>query len=262
MMPFHEEAGLKYFTLSSFDELGINHGFFSRRGGVSPQPWASLNVATSVGDSRENVIENRNRILGIFGKQYSDVFDTWQIHSDIVHCSESPRPVEVPHEKGDAVITSNPQIALMMVFADCVPVLFYDMKKNVCAIAHAGWQGTVKHIVCRTVEKMQEHYGCQARDIVAGIGPSIGVDHYEIGDSTEQTVKESFPEKTERVLQRRSGKTYFDMWQANALLLERFPLRSIEIAGICTACDVQTWYSHRAENGNTGRFAAVLNVKT
>ncbi len=232
-MPFYEEAGLKYFTLSSFDELGINHGFFSRRGGVSPQPWASLNVATSVGDSRENVIENRNRILGIFGKQYSDVFDTWQIHSDIVHCSESPRPVEVPHEKGDAVITSNPQIALMMVFADCVPVLFYVMKKNVCAIAHAGWQGTVKHIVCRTVEKCRSITDVRRGILWQALAlPSVWI-ITKLGIPPNRPLKK-LPEETERVLQRRSGKTYFDMWQANALLLERFPLRSIEIAGICT----------------------------
>jgi len=260
-VPFQDKNGLRYFTLSSFDELGIEHGFFTRIGGVSPQPWSSLNVATSVGDAREHVIENRNRILGIFGKRYDSVFDTWQIHSDIVRWSESPRPVETPHEKGDAVITSNPKVALMMVFADCVPVLFYDTRKNVIAIAHAGWQGTVKHIVCRTIEKMQQKYGSNAQDIIAGIGPSIGVDHYEIGESIESVVKENFPGEESRILQRRTGRLYFDMWQANVLLLESYPLKSIELAGICTACDVDNWYSHRAENGNTGRFAAVLTLK-
>ncbi|MGV8024943.1 MAG: peptidoglycan editing factor PgeF [Anaerolineaceae bacterium] len=260
-MTFHEKNGLRYFTLTSFDELGIEHGFFTRMGGVSPQPWASLNVATSVGDRRENVIENRNRILKLFGKRFDSVFDTWQIHSDIVRCSKSPRPVDSLHEKGDAVITSNPEVALMMVFADCVPVIFYDTRKRIIAIAHAGWQGTVKHIVCRTVEKMQTEYGSNAQDIIAGIGPSIGVDHYEIGESTENSIKESFPGEEGRILQKRAGKLYFDMWQANALLLERYPLKSIEISGICTACDLENWYSHRAENGNTGRFAAVLNLK-
>jgi hypothetical protein len=259
-MSFRENNGLRYFTLSSFDEFGIGHGFFTRIGGVSPEPWMSLNVATSVGDKRENVIENRNRILELFGKKYDSVFDTWQIHSDIVRSSENPRPVEMPHEKGDAVITSNPNVALMMVFADCVPVLFFDTQKNVIAIAHAGWQGTVKHIVCRTIEKMQDEYGSNVQDIIAGIGPSIGVDHYEIGDSTENIVRESFPADEEKVLQRRKGKIFFDMWQANKLLLERYELKSIEIAGICTACDLKNWYSHRAENGNTGRFAAILTL--
>lgn len=260
-MPFQDKDKLRYFTLSSFDKLGIQHGFFTRIGGVSPQPWVSLNVATCVGDAREHVIENRNRILEIFGKRYDSVFDTWQIHSDIVRCSENPRPVETPHEKGDAVITANPEVMLMMVFADCVPVFFYDTRKNVIAIAHAGWQGTAKHIVCRTIEKMQQEYGSDAQDIIAGIGPSIGVDHYEIGESTVSVVKESFPGEEDRILQKRAGKLYFDMWQANALLLESYPLKSIEIAGVCTACDLKNWYSHRAENGNTGRFAAVLTLK-
>ena len=260
-MTFHEENGLRYLTLSSFDEEGVPHGFFTRLGGVSPQPWASLNVATSVGDSRENVIENRNRILHIFGKNYDSVFDTWQVHSDIVHCSEKPRPVDEPHIKGDAVVTSSPQVALMMVFADCAPVLFYDMKKKVVAIAHAGWQGTVKHIVCRTIEKMQQEYGSKTEDIIAGIGPSIDVDHYEIGEQTAQVVKESFPDEERRVLKNIDGKPHFDMWQANVLLLERYSLKSIEVAGVCTAYDLENWYSHRAENGNTGRFAAVITLE-
>lgn len=260
-MAFQEKNGLRYFTLSSFEEQGIPHGFFARLGGISPAPWISLNVATSVGDSREDVIENRNRILSTFGKRYDDVFDTWQVHSDIVHRSEKPRPIEEPHVKGDAVMTSNPAVALMMVFADCVPVLFYDTKKHVIAIAHAGWQGTVKHIVCRTIEKMQQEYGSEAGDIITGIGPSIGVDHYEIGESTAKIVKESFPGEEERVLKYIGGKPHFDMWQANALLLERYSVKSIEIAGICTACDLENWYSHRAENGNTGRFAAVLTLE-
>ena len=260
-MAFREQNGLRYFTLASFDEQGIPHGFFTRHGGVSPAPWTSLNVATSVGDSREHVIENRNRILSVFGKQYDAVFDTWQIHSDIVYHSEKPRLVDEPHKKGDAVMTSNPDVALMMVFADCVPVLFYDTKKQVIAIAHAGWQGTVKHIVCRTVEKMNKEYGSEAGDIIAGIGPSIGVDHYEIGESTAKIVEESFPNDKERVLKIINGKPHFDMWQANAALLEKYSLKSIEIAGLCTACDLDNWYSHRAENGKTGRFAAVIVLK-
>ncbi|NMB63012.1 MAG: peptidoglycan editing factor PgeF [Chloroflexi bacterium] len=260
-MPFIEKNGLKFLTLPSFESEGITHGFFTRQGGVSPQPWQTLNVATSVGDSRENVIENRNRILSTFGMRYDSVFDTWQVHSDIVHHSENPRPVDQPHKKGDAIITSNPKVALMMVFADCVPILFYDTEKKIIAIAHAGWQGTVKHIASRTVEKMQEVYGSRPRQIIAGIGPSIGIDHYEIGESTAQSVRISFREKQEAVLQERErGHFHFDMWKANSILLEQMGLKNIEVAGICTACDMQHWYSHRGEQGNTGRFAAVITL--
>ncbi|NMC45474.1 MAG: peptidoglycan editing factor PgeF [Chloroflexi bacterium] len=260
-MPYVEKNGLKFFTLPSFETEGVAHGFFTRQGGVSPQPWQTLNVATSVGDSRENVIENRNRILNIFGMSYDSVFDTWQVHSDIVHRSENPRPIDQPHKKGDAVITANPRVALMMVFADCVPVLFYDTGKKVIAIAHAGWQGTVKHIVSRTVEKMQAMYGSQPAQIIAGIGPSIGVDHYEIGESTAQSVRASFRDHQDVVLrQEKGGHLYFDLWQANKILLEKKGLKNIEVAGICTACDMQHWYSHRGEHGNTGRFAAVITL--
>lgn len=259
-MPFTTKDGLEYLTLSSFDELGVQHGFFTRIGGVSPAPWGSLNVATSVGDSSENVIENRQRIMHIFSKSYDSIFDTWQVHSDIVRASETPRPIAEPHQKGDSVLTSNPEVSLMMVFADCVPVIFYDPAKKVIAIAHAGWKGTVKHIVQRTVESMQATYGCNPRDIRAGIGPSIGSDHYEIGEETAAQVRENFSGSQDQVLIKRDGKLYFDMWQANYILLKQKGLESIEKANICTACDIQKWYSHRAENGKAGRFAAVITI--
>lgn len=259
-MPFHEQNGLYYFSLSTFDEQGVRHGFFTRQGGVSPIPWSSLNVATSVGDSRENVIENRNRIMALFGKSYDSIYDTWQVHSDLVLHSELPRPISEPHKKGDAVMTSNADVALMMVFADCVPILFYDIQNKVIAIAHAGWQGTLKHIASRTIEMMKETYHSEARHIITGIGPSIGVDHYEIGEETAREVAASFYEKEDMVLKKKGDKIYFDMWQANKLLLEQENVASIEIAGLCTACDINNWYSHRAEKGSTGRFAAVLTM--
>lgn len=262
-MPFHEQGELRYFTLSTFDRQGVKHGFFTRKGGISPQPWDSLNVATSVGDSRENVIENRNRIMALFGKRYDSIFDTWQIHSDIVYYSETPRPILEPHQKGDAVMTSNPDVALMMVFADCVPLLFYDTQKKIIAVAHAGWQGTVQHIASKTIHKMKEVYGSQTSNIITGIGPSIGADHYEIGEDIIKQVANSFSfdGNEDKVLIKRDDKIYFDMWQANKLLLEKEHVASIEIAGLCTACDTSNWYSHRAENGTTGRFAAVLTVE-
>ena len=259
-MPFHEQDGLKYFSLPTFNEQNVNHGYFTRKGGVSTVPWNALNVATSVGDSRENVIENRNRIMAVFSKHYDSIFDVWQIHSDIVHHSEIPRPVHEPHKKGDAVMTSNPEVALMMVFADCVPILFFDVRKKVIAVAHAGWQGTVKHIASRTIEMMKEIYHSKSGDIITGIGPSIGVDHYEIGEKTAREVAASFSDVENEVLKKAGNRIYFDMWRANELLLEKERVASVEIAGLCTACDTENWYSHRAENGSTGRFAAVLTL--
>ena len=259
-MSFLQIGQLKYYVFNSFQKLGVPHGIFTRLGGCSPEPWYSLNVATSVGDSRENVIENRSRIMAIFNKSFDSVFDAWQIHSTKVLCSERPRLINEPHKKGDAVITSNQNVSLMMVFADCVPIFLYDTKKKVIGIAHAGWQGTVTRIAREAVIAMHSNYGCLPKNILAGIGPSIGPDHYEVGINIVDEVMAAFPHMYKSIIYKQNCKFYFNLWNANKIILQESGVKNIEISGVCTACNVKEWYSHRAENGKTGRFAAVLSL--
>lgn len=260
-MPISEKNSLRFFTFESFPKDQVVHGIFSRKGGVSPEPWASLNLGGLNGDERANVIENRRRIFSTMGRPVSSIFDVWQVHSADVICAEQPRPLDKPHQKADAIVTNRPEITLFMRFADCVPVFFYDPIKRVVAIAHAGWQGTVKNVVGQTVRTMQERYGCCAADIQAGIGPSIGQDHYEVGSEVVDHVKKVLGERAGEVLAPSDGKHKLDLWATNRILLERAGVLHIEIAGICTACHVEDWYSHRAEKGSTGRFGAMLALR-
>lgn len=259
-MPYMEINGLEFYR---FDLLGdeVIQAVFTRKGGVSPKPWATLNLGGTVGDSRENVIENRRRIFEALGIEVASIFDVWQVHSDRVLFSDKPRPLDQPHEKADAIVTNNPSVTLFMRFADCVPVLLYDPVHRVIGLIHAGWKGTVQKIASKTVRFMMENFGTKPVDILAGIGPSIGVDHYIIREDVAREVQESFGGKAGQILQATNGVIHFDLWSANEILLREVGVKSIQVAQQCTACDLERWFSHRAEQGNTGRFAALIKLK-
>jgi len=259
-MPFKEKDSLGFFIFDKFNEFGIPHGIFTRRGGCSPKPWQSLNVATSVGDSRKNVMANRKKIMRIFDSNIHAIFDTQQIHSDDVVITDKPRQLETIHQKADGIITNDPNIFLMMVFADCVPIILFDPKKLVIGIVHAGWQGTVKNIIGNAIKKMEMEFDCQPVNIIAGIGPSICVDHYLVGDVVINEVKKYFPSNHTDLLINKNGQIRFDLRKANTILLESNGVKAIENANICTACNTTDWFSHRAEKGITGRFACVIGL--
>jgi YfiH family protein len=261
-MTYQSSDSLRYYTFDIFQSLPVTQGVFTRRGGVSPAPWNSLNQGGTVGDTRANVIENRKRIFNAIERPVESIFDVWQVHSADVICTDIPRPLDAQHAQADAIVTDRADITLFMRFADCVPILLYDPKKKVVGLVHAGWQGTVKKVVQATIQAMADHYGSRAGDILAGIGPSIGPDHYEVKDDLISRVRNSFKDHCDELLQRRDGKTCFDLWNANRISLEEIGVKQIQIAGVCTACHLEDWYSHRAEMGKTGRFSAVIALNS
>lgn len=258
-MAFITTHGIEYYTFSSLNNLNVRHGIFTRNGGVSPQPWASLNLGGTVGDSRANVIENRQRIFAALQRPVESLFDVWQVHSKDVICSDDPRPLDKPHQRGDAILTINPNITLFMRFADCVPILLYDPVRRAAGIVHAGWKGTVIKVAAEAVYSMTTAYGCDPADVIACIGPSIGPNHYQVGEDVVSEVNEAFGNHSGSFLTTVNHSQHFDLWKANAWILEEAGVKSIEVASICTACDLERWYSHRAEQGKTGRFGALLN---
>ena len=262
-MAFLEDRGLRSYQFESFEGLGVSHGIFTRQGGVSPQPWASLNLGGTVGDERAHVVENRRRIFDFAGRAVESIFDAWQVHGTHVICSRSPRPLESPHIQADAILTDLPEITLFMRFADCVPILVHDPVRRIAGIIHAGWKGTLARIAAIAIQKMQAEYGSNPADILAGIGPSICQDEYEIGAEVAGKTRDVFPEDTSRVLVEHDRRLFLDLWSANRIILEESGLLPghIQVSGICTSQNLQDWYSHRAEKGQTGRFGAYIALK-
>ena len=259
-MPFHQQDGLRYYVFDIFPRA-VMQAVFTRQGGVSPAPWESLNVGGTVGDDPARVRENRLRSFAALGRTLDSLFDVWQVHSVEAVCAEAPRPANAVHQKADIILTDKPEVTLYMRFADCVPILLYDSQEGVVAMAHAGWLGTVRGAAPAAVRTMRERYGSKPEDILAAIGPSIGPDHYEVGPDVVAQVERAFGPEAKRLIESRGGRTYFDLWAANRLQLEESGIERIEVAGICTACHLDDWFSHRAEKGKTGRFGALIALQ-
>lgn len=257
-MPFIQHNGLRYFQ---FETLKTRHAVFTRQGGVSPEPWGSLNVGGTVGDDLDRVKKNRHLSFAALGRNPESVFDVWQVHSADAVCANAPRPENESLRQADIILTDKRDVTLFMRFADCVPILLHDPRKGVVGVAHAGWMGTLRDVAASTVKAMKAQYDSNPADILACIGPSIGPDHYEIGADVILQVMQKFGDESEQVLKSHNGKIHFDLWGTNQLLLERAGVGKIEIAGICTACHTDDWFSHRAEKGRTGRFGALISLQ-
>lgn len=259
-MPFHENDGLRYYRFDIFSNA-VTQAVFTRRGGVSPAPWHSLNLGGSVGDDPAHVAANRIRVFQAMGCEPESIHDVWLVHGTDIVYADAPRPLDQPSAKADIIFTDNPNVSLFMRFGDCVPILFHDPKKKVIGIAHAGWMGTLRGVVGAAVDGMRSHYGSNPKDIVAGIGPSIGVDHYEVGAEVVAQFREKFGTEADQMLQTRNGSAYLNLWASNSIQLQKAGVDQIQVSGVCTACHLDDWFSHRAEKGKTGRFGALMALQ-
>jgi YfiH family protein len=164
--------------------------------------------------------------------------------------------------KADAIITDRPGVTLMMRFADCVPIMIYDPQHRAAGVAHAGWLGTVHGMAAELVRSMEREFGSRPEKLLAGIGPSIGPDHYPVGDDVIEQFEQAQGDAAHKHLHSINGATHLDLWTANKAQLLSEGVNSIEVSEICTACNLQDWYSHRGENGVTGRFGAHLAIRS
>lgn len=251
---------LKFDNLSGIPEL--IHFITTRSGGTSKAPYDSLNLGLHTDDNHNHVIENRRLLAIETGIEPEKFLYASQVHSGDVKLIDQEAintGVLAHNPRTDATVTNLPGICLMVMVADCVPLLLFDPVKRVSAVIHAGWRGTVQHITSNTVRKMVEHYGCDPLDIIAGIGPSIGACCYEVGMDVCQVVEESFgTSEGYLVYHKHSSKPHFDLLFANRKQLLDHGLRpqNIENAEICTKCRQDILFSSRASKGITGRFAA------
>lgn len=257
-MAFIQHNGIRYYK---FDTLPARHALFTRHGGVSPDPWGSLNVGGTVGDDLARVRENRMLSFQALGCAPESIFDVWQVHSADVVCAHAPRPVDESYRQADIILTDQPRVTLFMRFADCVPILVCDPRNGVVGLAHAGWIGTLRDVVSTTIESMKKNYGSKPADMIAGIGPSIGPDHYEIGADVILQVMQKYGDDSEMFLKSHNGKIHFNLWEANRVALEQAGVGQVEVSEICTACHTEDWFSHRAEKGRTGRFGALISLQ-
>lgn len=259
-MGFVENQGLRFFQFNLFADQPLFHVVLTRRGGYSKAPFKSLNTGGTVGDDPQAVLKNHEKIYQVFGFDYASRFDVWQVHGSEIVCTDSPRGIGVPHKKADGILTQNPNVTLFMRFADCVPILLFDPLQKAIGIIHSGWQGTYRRIAQDAVKKMASCYGTKPEMILAGIGPSICQNCYQVGQKVYQAFITNLGESSKKYFKDDHHRYYVNLWQANIDLLKEAGVKKIEASGICTACHLEDWYSHRAEGGRTGRFGVLMSL--
>ncbi len=251
-------------TIYEFERLAaepdVVHGVFTRKGGVSVPPWASLNLSRSTGDSAEATGENIRRILSALGLEHNQTVSAWLNHGERIAVVDRQHMGSALRDT-DALVSATPGLVLSMRFADCLPVLLYDAARRVSAIAHAGWPGVLANIAGKTVLAMQEAFGCRPGELWAGIGPAIRVECYEFGPDLAERVSRACPEPDSPVVvPSAGGKVHLDLIAGVKAQLRAAGVRDIEDSGICTACHTDEWFSHRVEK-KTGRFGVVLGLR-
>lgn len=252
-------AGLTFYRNEEWGEL--RHGIFTRRGGVSKRPWRSLNMGASIGDDLAAVKQNHERLYRAADVNGERAVSSWLTHGlDTLIIAESRR-LNGKLQKADAIISDQPDTPLVMRFADCAPLLYYDRAKRVIGLGHAGWRGTVKGMASTVVRMMQKTFDCRAADIEVVIGPAISRPNYQVGEEVASQAEAYFGDEAGVVWRDpNDGSPYLDLWLANRLDLARSGVTKIKVLDICTYENTADFYSHRAENGATGRFGVVISL--
>ena len=260
---------VRYYTFPAFEEHPeIVHAFTSRECGVSGGYYSSLNMGIHTGDDLENVKTNYRILCQTLSLDPEKIVLANLVHGDTIRnvtVADAGAGLwrDFPYEGVDGLLTNEPGLILTATFADCVPVFFYDPVKKVIGIAHSGWKGTALEIASKMVDRMQSDYGCKVEDILAGIGPSIGMCCFETDSDVFMEFAE-FPYLDEVwFYPKDDGKFDIDLWRINfeMLLYAGIPEDNISISGLCTCCNSDIFFSHRASKGKRGTMAGVISLK-
>lgn len=247
----------------------VRHGFSTRLGGVSTEHLESMNLSFSRGDKEENVKENFRRITDSLEIPIEDLVFSAQTHTtNVVRVTSEDRGRGILRPVGymdvDGLITNESSVCLTTFYADCVPLYLVDPVRKAIGLSHSGWRGTVGRMGKVTAEAMEKEYGTNPADLIAAIGPSICADCYEVSeDVAEQFLTEFGPGAVDRIVYSKgNGKYRLDLWEANRQVFADAGVKeeNILMPGLCTCCNPQVLYSHRASHGMRGNLAAFLEL--
>ena len=274
-----EKAGVTYLSYPLLEHTKcVRHAFSTRLGGVSEGIYASMNLSFSRGDDPEAVRENFYRmaeVLEISPEQYVFSAQTHTTNVPKVPNEDAGKGILLPQARGtgcpgglkdvDGLVTNEPGLCLATFYADCVPLFFVDPVKKAIGLSHSGWRGTVGKIGKVTVEKMTELYGTDPKDVVAAVGPSICQDCYEVSKDVVEQFRENYDEKYWEKLfyEKENGKYQLNLWEANRIVLQEagIPQEQIAVTNICTCCNSELLFSHRASQGKRGNLGAFLMLE-
>jgi polyphenol oxidase len=252
--------GVITYAFDSLAGLPVSAHVSTRHGGVSPSPWNTLNFSILRGDTPERVRQNQQLLAAALEIDPAAIVRCRQTHGTRVAKVDAGDAGQW-HEDCDALITDEPHLPLMLLFADCVPLVLYDSVQHALGICHAGWRGTINGAAAITLWAMQAAYNTDPATVRAALGPSIGPASYQVGPEVADLALAKLPD-AENLLRFPHGPTvnpHFDLWQANVnqLMAAGVPPAQIEVSGIDTAQTTTDFFSHRAEQGRCGLFGMV-----
>ncbi len=269
---YRQRGGLETLAWPAFDPFGVDVLVSTRQGGVSRGEhgeYATLNLGLHVGDNAADVLENRRRVATAMSADPGDFVFCNQTHGrqvQVVTRADRGRGAFTAGNAvagADALVTRDPGTILVIMVADCVPIVLYDPAAHVLACVHAGWRGTVAQVAQAALAAMSS-LGARAANVIAGIGPAIPPGRYQVGDEVAAAARESLGSQAQEVIRPDgTGKWLFDLWTANRLLLQEagVPERNIQLAAVPTGSDPGLFFSDRAARP-CGRFAAVARLTT
>ncbi len=240
------------------ERAGFRHAFFTRRGGVSEGPYASLSFSVSVGDRREHVAENLRRAASALGVAPERLYFLSQVHGTTCHLADGSEEAEdFVRREGDAVIGRNPHFACGVRSADCVPILVGDRRSGAALAIHAGWRGVVAEVVPRAIERLRAEVG-ESGDLLAAIGPHISLHAFEVSDDVAAQLSNASPEPG--VVTPRGDRAYVDLRRIVHAQLRRVGLAEDAIDHVegCTVSDPVRFFSYRRDGAKSGRHLSAI----
>ena len=270
-MRIKENKGVTWLSYQAFEQFpDIVHAFSTRLGGVSQEIYSSMNLSFTRGDEDAAVHENYRRLAEAVGFSAEDIVTSDQTHTANVRViTEEDRGNGItkprPYTDVDGMVTNVPGLVLATFYADCVPLYFVDPVHRAIGLSHSGWRGTAAKIGKITVEKMNEEYGTDPKDIYSAIGPSICQKCYEVSEDVILEFQKSFEKKYWDSLFyiKENGKYQLNLWEANRLIMLEAGIKEehISMPGICTCCNPEFLFSHRASHGKRGNLGAFLGIR-
>lgn len=252
--------GIVTYHFESLAAEDLVHAVFTRLGGASVGRFAALNVGNRVGDDEAAVAENHARVYARLDLDADRVASPHQVHGNHV-ARVMPADGGRSFPSTDGLVTAAPRTALLLRFADCQPILLYDPARHALGLIHAGWRGVAQGIARRAVEAMRDAFGSRPQELLAGLGPAIGPCCYTVGHNVAAAMGYALPDWDQAMVLEGEDRWRLDLSAANAQQLAAEGVRQIEHGNLCTACHLDEFYSHRGEDGQTGRFAVVAYLE-
>jgi YfiH family protein len=246
-----------FYTFQNLSQQTQCHHLVTKK--EKSEPY-SFSLALHTQEDPQQIVQNRKQFSKYFSN--SKFIVAKQTHSANIHIVKEAKELgwntlDDAIENCDALITNQKDVMLTILTADCVPILLFDPIEKVVAAVHAGWKGTEQKILFKTVKKMKEVFNSKPENILAGIAPSIGKCCYEVDWNVAQYFKD-----IENAYDKKEEKYMLDLPYINKkqLLDAGVQEKNIEISHICTACEVEHYFSYRKENGCSGRFMSMIGL--